>query len=68
VDPAGEGKELQRRCAWCGRFHVRDRWLAATDASLPAALLDRIEAFTHGICPDCFAALERERLGALGRA
>jgi hypothetical protein len=57
ADTADVMAHLQRghlgaRCAWCGRYRVGDRWVRV------ARELDESSArVTHGICPDCVAAL-----------
>lgn len=44
---------LSARCAWCGRYRVGDSWLPAGEIP-EAAAGARV---SHGICPDCVAAL-----------
>lgn len=43
-----EGK-LTSRCAWCGRFHVRDRWVVVEH--MPELMV--FPGTTHTICDDC---------------
>jgi hypothetical protein len=47
---------LPVRCAWCGRVYENGIWVAEELESAP-------RVHTHGICPDCFAELERRRAG-----
>jgi hypothetical protein len=51
--------ELTSRCAWCGRYHLADRWVI-----LRLALRVREQQTTHGICPDCLGALREAGLSA----
>lgn len=44
---------LPTRCAWCGRYHVADRWVVVEDMPDFVAF----KSATHGICDDCLAAL-----------
>jgi hypothetical protein len=48
---------LRARCAWCGRYRVAERWVAAD--AIPA-FPPSVEQTTHTICPSCSAALRRE--------
>jgi hypothetical protein len=56
LDRAAEAREgaMSARCAWCGRYRVGERWLAVGE--LPAAAKAKAPV-SHGICPDCVAAL-----------
>lgn len=45
--------EMSARCAWCGRYRVGERWLSPDDLPDVAAATP----VSHGICPDCIAAL-----------
>ena len=47
--------ELLRRCAWCGRYHIGERWLTVAGPASPL----RWGRLTHGICPDCVDNLRR---------
>jgi hypothetical protein len=51
---AGELREtgLAARCAWCGRYRVGDRWLPLGEVPEHTGA-----DVSHGICPDCVAAL-----------
>jgi hypothetical protein len=53
-DPDEAGSMLLR-CAWCDRIAVGEAWLEGKDFQNHGAL-------THGICPDCFAAVRADRL------
>jgi hypothetical protein len=44
---------MSARCAWCGRYRVGELWLPAH--AMPAAAT--AAPVSHGICPDCVAAL-----------
>jgi hypothetical protein len=46
-------------CAWCGRVRFAGRWLGQP-RELEVVAHARRHA-TSGICPTCFAELERER-------
>lgn len=48
-------KELERQCAYCGAFHVHDRWAALIGAILVhrVNLGDGERRVSHGICPVC---------------
>jgi hypothetical protein len=58
--PRGEG--LLTVCSWCKRVRVGQGWLEVEDAVTSLRLFDepRLPRLTHGICPDCAAAMERE--------
>ena len=43
---------LAARCAWCGRYRVGDRWLPLGEVPEHTGA-----DVSHGICPDCVAAL-----------
>jgi hypothetical protein len=59
---ADEG--LMPQCAWCGKVRVGGQWTLPEE--LPDFLADHLDdRRTHGICPDCFAAVERDA-GAAG--
>jgi hypothetical protein len=52
-------RHLAKRCAWCGRLDLADRWTPPED--IPAFLAGEVrDRVSHGICPDCLARLERE--------
>ena len=60
---------LVPQCAWCGKVRVGGHWTLPEE--LPDFLADHLEnRHTHGICPDCFAAVERDAGAAppLGRS
>lgn len=46
------------RCAWCGRYRVDDRWVKLGQA--PPFI--RKADLSHGICPECTAALRDQGL------
>jgi hypothetical protein len=50
-----EGDTMVTSCAWCTRLCVDGSWLRASDTSLFTATI--AARTTHGICPDCLAAL-----------
>ena len=45
--------EMAVRCAWCGRFQSRNRWV--DPASFPEP-----ERTTYGMCPECFCSYSAE--------
>jgi hypothetical protein len=45
--------EMAVRCAWCGRFQSRSRWV--DPASFPEP-----ERTTYGMCPECFCSYSAE--------
>ena len=50
---------LVPQCAWCGKVRVGGFWAAPEEA--PAFLATFLpHRRTHGICPDCFAEVERQ--------
>jgi hypothetical protein len=55
LERAAERREdaMSARCAWCGRYRVGERWLPAGE--LPEGVV--AASVSHGICPDCVAAL-----------
>ena len=62
-------ESLVPQCAWCGKVRVGGHWTLPEE--LPDFLADHLEnRHTHGICPDCFAAVERDAGAAapLGRS
>jgi hypothetical protein len=53
---------LVPQCAWCGKMRVGGFW--ATPEEAPAFLMSILpRRRTHGICPECFANVEREAGG-----
>jgi hypothetical protein len=44
---------MSARCAWCGRYRVGELWLPARELSA----VTTAAPVSHGICPDCVAAL-----------
>jgi hypothetical protein len=54
------GHRLTTRCAWCSRYRVGERWLLARKRDPPPDAVD----VSHGICPDCLAALRDAGLSA----
>jgi len=46
------GAGMTSRCAWCGRYRIGDRWVAATASSI----IEHSRS-THTICDDCMAGL-----------
>lgn len=57
---AGHG--LITLCSWCKRVAVKQGWLEVEAAVEALNLFERtaLPAISHGICPTCFAQLERE--------
>jgi hypothetical protein len=56
---------LLTACAWCGRVENAGEWIESEAGVRDLAQLFGAAsepAFTHGICPDCFAALEAARI------
>jgi hypothetical protein len=51
---------LTTRCAWCGRYRMRNAWVVL--AHVPPEVQG--EATTHGICPDCVAVLRHSGMSA----
>ena len=52
-------ESLVPQCAWCGKVRVGGHWTLPEE--LPDFLAELLEdRRTHGICPDCFAAVERD--------
>lgn len=52
-------RALLKRCAWCGRVSFGSGWHGADQ--LPGFVPERVhERATHGICPGCFAEMERD--------
>jgi hypothetical protein len=47
---------LLLRCAWCERIKIDDAWIASTEVPVEEHAREDIP-LTHGICPDCHAAL-----------
>jgi hypothetical protein len=45
------------RCAWCGRYRLRETWI---DVWLSDAFAAK-KRVTHSICPECIAGLEDAR-------
>jgi hypothetical protein len=51
-------ESLVPQCAWCGKVRIGGHWTLFDE--LPRFLSDLLEGRrTHGICPDCFADVER---------
>jgi hypothetical protein len=46
-------REYTRRCAWCGRIEVEERFVEPDPRWLTPFRL------THGICPECVTELKR---------
>jgi hypothetical protein len=42
---------MTARCAWCGRFRLGEQWFPLGEPGEATAPV------SHGICPDCVAAL-----------
>jgi hypothetical protein len=54
---------LVPQCAWCGKVRVGGFW--ATPEEAPTFLVSLLpRRRTHGICPECFANVEREAVDA----
>jgi NMD protein affecting ribosome stability and mRNA decay len=54
----GNETQIVTRCAWCERYAIGGRWLPES-ALRPGP--GRPVAVTHGICPDCAAAVQERR-------
>lgn len=68
-DARGSGP-IQVSCAWCARLRVAEREWLEVEAAM--RVLDPfghgpMPRLSHGICPDCFAAMEREVAGEVPR-
>ena len=51
-------ESLVAQCAWCGKVRIGGHWTLREE--LPSFLRDLLDdRRTHGICPDCFADVER---------
>ena len=49
-----ELEEMERSCAWCGRFRDPDgSWVEPSSARL-------VRLTTHGLCPACAAEMTRD--------
>jgi len=46
------------RCAWCGRYRADDHWVKLEQAPTFVHKAD----LSHGICPECTAALRDQGL------
>jgi hypothetical protein len=68
---ANAGETLLLHCAWCGRLQVGEEWLelAADGEGSPKIVASLIRKSSHGICPGCFARVQKtadlERSGKL---
>lgn len=47
------------QCAWCSRYKVADLFTHDFDRAFAARI--QADGVTHGICPDCYEDVERER-------
>jgi hypothetical protein len=63
VREAHAGQLLLLHCAWCGRLEVGDEWLRLDAIGNGQTRIAEgiVRHSTHGICPDCFERVSRER-------
>jgi hypothetical protein len=59
---ARAGKTMLLHCAWCGRLEVGGEWLRldAIGTGQTRIAEQLVHQSTHGICPDCFARVNRD--------
>ena len=55
------GEDLVRVCAWCKRVDLAGEWVEVEEAIGRLRIFERhdIPSLSHGICPDCFEAMQR---------
>jgi hypothetical protein len=53
--------DLLTMCSWCKRIPVHGAWLEVEEAAQALGLFSGpVPKVTHGVCPDCQAAVEEE--------
>jgi hypothetical protein len=59
---APRGDDIVRICGWCKRVPIGSHWVEVDEAVTRLRLFDapRLPRLSHGICPECFATVDRK--------